>query len=57
MVKHKLEVLAILQLLKSLLHFNKIHFGAASIEKDSYLTPAHNLKVTGLLSSELSQFN
>ena len=31
----------------SLLLFHKIHFGAVSIEKDKYLTPAHSLKSTG----------
>ena len=30
----------------SLLLFHKIHSGAVSIEKDKYLTPAHNLKST-----------
>ena len=30
----------------SLLLFHKIHSGAASIEKDKYLTPAHSLKST-----------
>ena len=30
----------------SLLLFRKIHFGAVSIEKDKYLTPAHSLKFT-----------
>ena len=29
-----------------LLLFHKIHFGAVSIEKDKYLTPAHSLKST-----------
>ena len=30
----------------SLLFLHKIHFGAVSIEKDKYLTPAHSLKST-----------
>ena len=30
----------------SLLLFHKIHFGAVSIEKDKYMTPAHSLKST-----------
>ena len=30
----------------SLLLFHKIHFGAVSIEKDKYMTPAHSLKTT-----------
>ena len=32
--------------LSSLLLFHKIHCGAASIEKDKYMTPAHSLKTT-----------
>ena len=32
--------------LSSLLLFHKIHSGAASIEKDKYVTPAHSLKST-----------
>ena len=30
----------------SLVLFHKIHYGAVSIEKDKYLTPAHSLKST-----------
>ena len=30
----------------SLLLFHKIHWGAVSIEKDKYMTPAHSLKTT-----------
>ena len=30
----------------SLFLFHKIHYGAVSIEKDEYLTPAHSLKTT-----------
>ena len=30
----------------SLLFFHKIHYGAVSIKKDKYMTPAHSLKTT-----------
>ena len=30
----------------SLLLFRKSHYGAVSIEKDKYMTPAHRLKTT-----------
>ena len=38
----------------SLLLFHKIHFGAVSIEKDKYMTPAHSLKTTR--SSQSAQY-
>ena len=38
----------------SLLFFHKIHYGAVSIEKDKYMTPAHSLKTTR--SSHSAQF-
>ena len=39
----------------SLLLFHKIHFGAVSIEKDKYMTPAHSLKTTR--SSHSAQYH
>ena len=39
----------------SLLLFHKIHCGAVSIEKDKYMTPAHNLKTTR--SSHSAQYH
>ena len=39
----------------SLLLFPKIHYGAVSIEKDKYMTPAHSLKTTR--SSHSAQYH